>query len=233
MNRMLVVVFGNEGKAYEGRRALLDLDRDGSITAYAYAVITKNPDGTSTVKEGDDAGPLGTLVGTAIGSLIGLLGGPAGLAIGATAGLLGGMTADLDNARISEDFVDDVSKQLTPGRVALVAEIDEEWTTPVDIRMESLGGIVFRRALADVRDTANSEEMAAMKADLAQLKAEQAQAKADRKAKLQEKINQLDARIQQHLQRAKEQREAAQARAQAKANLLKTKAAAARAKAGG
>jgi uncharacterized membrane protein len=232
MNRMLVVVFGNESKAYEGRRALQDLDRDGSITAYAYAVITKNPDGTSSVKEGDDSGPLGTLVGTSVGSLIGLLGGPVGLAIGAGAGLLGGVIADLDNARISQDFVDDVSKQLTPGRVALVAEIDEEWTTPVDLRMESLGGIVFRRALSDVRDTANSEEIAAMKADLAQMKAEHAQAKADRKAKLQEKINQLDSKIQQQLQNAKERREAAEFRAQAKAKLLKVKAAAARAQAG-
>jgi uncharacterized membrane protein len=233
MDRMLVVVFGNEGKAYEGRRALQDLDRDGSITAYAYAIITKNADGTSKVNEGDDSGPLGTLVGTSVGSLIGLLGGPVGLAIGAGAGFLGGMTADLDNARINEDFVDDVSKQLTPGRVALVAEIEEEWTTPVDIRMEALGGTVFRRALSDVRDTANSEEIAAMKADLAQMKAEHAQAKADRKAKLHEKINQLDSKIQQQLQNAKERREAAEVRAQAKAKLLKVKAAAARAKAGG
>jgi uncharacterized membrane protein len=79
MDRMLVVVFDNESKAYEGKKALLQLDGEGSITAYAYAVVAKNSDGTTTVKQGDDSGPLGTLTGTALGSFIGLLGGPAGL----------------------------------------------------------------------------------------------------------------------------------------------------------
>ena len=67
MDRMLVVVFGNEAKAYEGKKALLQLDGEGSISVYAYAVVAKNADGSATVKQGDDAGPLGTLVGTSLG----------------------------------------------------------------------------------------------------------------------------------------------------------------------
>jgi uncharacterized membrane protein len=231
MDRMLVVVFDNEVKAYEGKKALLQLDNEGSISVYAYAVLAKHADGTATVKEGDDAGPLGTLLGTAFGSLIGLLGGPAGVAIGATAGFAAGSTADIDNARIGDDFITDVTKQLLPTRVALVAEIEEDWTTPVDIRMEALGGTVFRRALSEARKTSNEEEVAAMKADLAQIKAEYAKAHADRKAKLQEKINQLDSKIQTQLQKAKDRREAAERQAQAKVQVLKAKAAAAKAKA--
>jgi uncharacterized membrane protein len=80
MDRMLVVVFDNEAKAYEGKKALQQLDNEGSVSVYAYAVLTKNADGTASIKQGDDAGPLGTLVGTSLGSLIGLLGGPTGLA---------------------------------------------------------------------------------------------------------------------------------------------------------
>src|SRR5208283_4950071 len=107
--------------------------------------------GTATVKQSNDQGPLGTLVGTSLGSLIGLLGGPVGLAIGASVGLVGGGLLDLDNARIGSDFIDDVSKQLAPGMFAVVAEIQEEWTTPVDLRMEAIGGKVFRRALSKVK----------------------------------------------------------------------------------
>jgi len=232
MDRMLMVVFDNENKAYEGKRALLQLDGEGSITAYGYAVVAKNSDGTAAVKQGDDVGPLGALTGTALGSLIGLLGGPAGVAIGATAGLAAGATADLNNARISEDFVDDVTKVLLPNRVALIAEIEEDWTTPVDTRMEAIGGIVFRRALSDVEDTVDDEDLAAIKADLAQMKAEHAQARADRKAKLQEKINQLNSKLQAHLQKAKEQRQATEREAQIKVDILKAKAKAAAAKAG-
>ena len=190
MDRMLVVVFDNEVKAYEGKKALLQLNDEGSISVYAYAVLAKHADGTATVKQGDDSGPLGTLVGTSLGSLIGLLGGPVGLAIGAAAGLAAGSAADLNNARIGDDFIDDVSKQLLPNRVAVVAEIEEDWITPVDTRMEAIGGIVFRRALSDVRKTVDDEEVAGMKADFAQMKAEHAKAHADHKAKLQEKLNQ-------------------------------------------
>ena len=64
--------------------------------------------------------------------------------------------------------------------------------------METIGGTVFRRALSDVEDTVDDEDIAAIKADLAQMKAEHAQARADRKAKLQEKINQLDSKLQAH-----------------------------------
>ncbi len=230
MDRMLVVVFDNEAKAYQGREALLQLDGEGSISVYAYAVLAKRADGTATVKQGDDWGPIGTLLGTSFGSLIGLLGGPVGLAVGASAGVLAGGVADMHNARIGDDFIDDVSKVLTPNKVALVAEIEEEWTTPVDSRMEAIGGTVFRRALSDVEDTIHDENIAAMKADLAQFKAEHAKAHADRKAKLQEKINQLDSKIQAQLQKARERREAAERQAQAKVQVLKTKAAAAKAK---
>ncbi len=231
MDRMLVVVFDTEAKAYEGKNVLYQLDEEGSISVYADAVIVKNANGTATVKQSNDQGPLGTLVGTSLGSLIGLLGGPVGLAIGASVGLLSGGLLDLDNARIDSGFIDDVTKQLVPGKFAVVAEVQEEWTTPVDLRMEAIGGKVFRRALSNVKHTLNEKENEAMKADLAQLKAEHAKASADRKAKLLEKINQLDSKIQAQLEKAKVQREAAEREAKAKVELLKAKAEAQKAKA--
>ena len=231
MDRMLVVVFDNETKAYEGKRALIQLDSEGSISVYGYAVVAKKVDGTSTIKQGDDVGPLGTLVGTTLGSLIGVLFGPVGLAIGATAGFTGGATADLYNSGVGDDFIDDVSKFLLPSKVALVAEIDEGWTTPVDTRMEAIGGVVFRRALSEVKHQVHEENVNSMKADMAQFKAEQAQAHADRKGKLQEKINQLDSKIQAQLQKAKDRRAAKELEAKAKAKVLEAKAVVAAAKA--
>jgi uncharacterized membrane protein len=231
MDRMLVVVFDNESRAYEGKKALLQLDGEGSIGVYGYAVLAKNADGTTSVKQGDDVGPIGSLVGTSLGSLIGVLAGPVGLAVGASAGLAAGGAFDVNNAGIGYDFIDDVSKVLLPNRVAVIAEIDEDWTTPVDTRMEAIGGTVFRRGLSEVKEQIHDENVAAMKADLAELKAEHAKAHADRKAKLQEKINQLDSKIQAQLQKAKDRGEAVQRKAQAKAQVLKAKAEAARAKA--
>jgi uncharacterized membrane protein len=224
MERMLVVFFDSETKAYEGRNTLLDLDNEGSISVLAYAVLSKSNEGKVSVKQSNEAGPIGTLVGTSVGSLIGLLAGPVGMVVGASAGLLTGMITDLDNTRVSADFVDEVARQLQPGRFAVISQIEETWTTPVDLRMEALGGTVLRRTLAEVTQTVNENEIAAMKADLAELKAEHAQATAERKAKLTAKINQLDSRIQARIEKAKEHRQVLAAEAKAKAEALKTKA---------
>ena len=227
MERMLVVVFDSEKKAYEGKAALSQLEREGSVAAYAGAVVAKNADGTTTVKQFDDFGPAGSLVGTSVGSLIGLLGGPAGLALGAASGLALGAMFDLDNVRVGADFVDDVAKSLKPTKVALIAEIEEDWTTPVDTRMEALGGTVLRRALWDVEEEIRQKDIAAMKADLAQLKAEAAKANAERRAKLQARIDQLKKKIDSQEQEASKRQEAFQARQKAKTAILKKNAAAA------
>src|SRR5215471_18875822 len=204
MDRMLVVVFDNEKTAYDGSRALQQLDDDGSIAVYASAVLAKNADGTTEVKHGDEASPWGTLAGTAVGSLIGILGGPVGVAVGAVYGAMVGAIPDLDNARVGSDFVDDVGKTLTPGKVALVAEVDEDWITPVDTRMEAIGGTVYRRSVSEVKSQLHEENVASMKADLASMKAESAQAKADQKSKIQSKMDQLDGKIQAQMQRNKD-----------------------------
>ena len=227
MERMMVVVFDSEKKAYEGAAALRQLEREGSITAYAGAVVAKNADGTASVKQLDDSGPVGSLVGTSVGSLIGLLGGPAGVAIGAASGLAVGAVLDLENARVGTDFVEDVSRSLKPTKVALIAEIEEDWTTPVDTRMEALDGTVLRRALSDVEEDIRQKDVTAMKADLAQLKAEASKARADRRAKLQSRIDQLKEKIEAQQHDAKERRDAFRARQQAKGAVLKKNAVAA------
>lgn len=227
MERMLVVVFDNEKKAYEGKSALHQLQYDGDVTVYAEAVVVKHADGSISVKEQDDFGPVGTLIGTSLGALIGVLGGPVGMAIGATAGLTLGGLADVDNLLVGEDFVVDVTKSLTPNKVALVAQIEETWTTPVDARMETLGGTVFRRGVGQVRQDIEDQDIAAMKADLAQFKAEIKTANADRKAKLQKKIAELEAKVEAKQAKAVERRDAFEARQKSKKEVLKKNASAA------
>ncbi len=89
MEKIIVVVFDNETKAYEASRALNQLDAEGSIAIHAESVISKQANGTVTVKQADGDFPIRTLTGTAVGSLIGLLGGPAGIAVGAATGRRG------------------------------------------------------------------------------------------------------------------------------------------------
>ena len=224
MERMLVVVFNDESKAYEASRALNQLDTEGSITIHAESVITKNTDGTVKVKQADGDFPIRTIGGTAIGSLVGLLGGPVGLGIGALAGTMVGSFSDLFVAGVDSDFLSEVSGTLTPGKHAVVADISEEWVTPVDTRMEALDGFVFRTTRKNFEDDQRARDVAELKAEMEQLKAEHARAKAERKAKLQAKIDQLNTRLQKKLEQAKQRSEQIKNETEAKVQALQKKA---------
>jgi uncharacterized membrane protein len=196
MDKMLVVVFKDESRAYDGSKALRELHAEGSITLYAAAVIAKDAQGKVTVKQGADQGPLGTALGFATGGLIGMLGGPAGLALGAATGSLTGSLYDIAQAGISDDFLSEVSERLLPGKTAVVAEIDEEWITPLDTRMDQLGGTVFRRARGEFIDAQIEREAAADKAELVKLKAERDQAVGETKSKLQARVDAAQKKLQ-------------------------------------
>jgi uncharacterized membrane protein len=225
MEKMLVVVFDNETKAYEGSRVLNQLDYEGSITIHAEAVIGKNNDGTVTVKQGEGDFPVRTVSGTAIGSLIGLLGGPAGIAVGALAGTMVGSFADLWVAGVGSDFLDEVSNVLTPGKYAIVADISEEWVTPLDTRMEALNGFVFRTAKESFEEAQRAREVTELRAEIDQLKVEHARVKAEHKAKLQAKIDRLNTRLQAKLQQARQRSEQVKNETEAKVQALQKKAA--------
>jgi len=231
MDKLLVAVFDAESKAFEAKKVLHDLDKEDVIVIFDEAVVARNADGSATVRQGDDLIPVRTFVGTALGAVIGLLGGPVGIGLGAAAGFVAGAAMDVDDAGISEDFIEDVRQKLTPEKFALVAEISEDSPVPVDVNMQALGGTVFRRPLKEVKHEVHEAKVAAMKADLARIKAELAEARADRKAKLQEKIDRLDSEIQAQLERNKQRRHAAEAREKAKADFLQSRAAAMKAKA--
>jgi uncharacterized membrane protein len=196
MDKMIVVGFESELKAYEGSKALQDLQREGSIDLYAKAVIARDASGKVMVKEQGDMGPVGTAVGLLSGSLIGLIGGPVGMAVGAAAGTYGGLLYDSMNLGINMDFIAEVADYLQPGKAAVVAEVWEEWTLPIDNRMEALGGIVFRRSRNEVLDIVIDRDVRILNADLDALEAEYNQATGEAKASLQKKIDATKAKLQ-------------------------------------
>jgi uncharacterized membrane protein len=225
MDKMLVVVFSTEAKAYEGSKALSDLDQEGSIVLYATSVIAKDANGNVTVKQEADQGPLGTTVGLLTGTLVGLIAGPAGAVAGAYLGTVGGGMFDLSRAGVATDFVDEVAGSLKPGKVAVVAEINEDWVTPVDTRMEALGGEVLRRARTEVVDAQITSEQTAMKEEIAELKAEASKATGEAKSKLQKRVDATNARLRGLQSRAQAAFDADQAQLDAKLQVLQDRTA--------
>jgi uncharacterized membrane protein len=224
MERMLVVIFDDESKTYEGSHALNQLDDEGSISIHAESVIKRNADGTITIKQSEGEFPIRTLGGTAIGSLIGLLEGPVGLGVGAAAGFLAGSIGDLHVAGVDAEYLDEVATKLTPGKCAVVADVSEEWITPVDTGMEALGGTVFRSAKKSVEDDQRARDIARLREEIEQLKEEHARARGERKAKLQAKIDKLNAKLQAKLDEARQRADQLKSETEAKVLALQKKA---------
>lgn len=196
MSKFIFVTFPNEAKAYEGTRSLGELHDEGSLTLYGVAVVARAPDGKLSVKRDTEHGPLGVVIGSLVGGMIGLLGGPVGAAIGVGSGALLGMMGDLTNLGVSGEFLEKVSQSLTPGKVAVIAEVSEDWVTPLDSRMSALGGIVHRVGRSDVEEQQAKTQMSAMKADLAHLKVEYGHAKAETKAAVRVRMDEVETEAQ-------------------------------------
>jgi uncharacterized membrane protein len=161
-DRAVIAVFDTQNQAYAAAADLQRLGDDGTIAIKRGAIVTKDAKGTLTIPDSRDVGaPWGLLGGGLMGGLLGALLGPAGAAagvaagtaaaagaaVGAATGAAVGGSADLVALGLNEGFIDDVSADLDPGHTALIAEVDEGSTEPVDRAVQRHAGRVHRQDL--------------------------------------------------------------------------------------
>jgi uncharacterized membrane protein len=147
-DRIIVATFDNSNAAYDAATALKNL-KSADLAQFklkAGVMVSKDSLGNVAVLEDKNRFLTGTTVGTTAGALIGLIGGAPGAAIGAAIGATAGLTGDAVMSGLDEDFVDDVTAQMRPGKTALIVEADEGSTRPVDDIVALSGGTVYRQA---------------------------------------------------------------------------------------
>lgn len=221
MNKMLVVIFDTELAADTGLHALRKLHTEGDITLYATAVVACAADGKLTVKQATGPGSSDVGVGMAVGGLIGLLAGPGGLLVGAMAGTLVGAVRDYWMAGVGLDFIEETEKSLKPGKVALVAEIEEEWVVPLDVALEATGGVVYRRTRSDLAEAQLDHDITAFKSEIRSLESETAHAGNSAKSRLEAKLAAAKTRLDGAITRAKQRVAALEQEADSKAQAVK------------
>ncbi len=196
MEKMLVAVFDNETQAFQGQSALKELNSNGDISLYANAVVSTDANGKVNLQQAADNNGAGTAIGLFVGSLIGLVAGPVGLVIGAGTGAMAGLAFDIDRDNVNVDFVNEVSSKLQKGKSALIAEIDETWTVPVDTKLEELNGIVFRRLRSEVEDDQLKRESEALVAEYNEWREEMKDAMDADKARMNQALTNLKEKAQ-------------------------------------
>jgi len=149
-HNVVVVTFADDDKAYE---ALSDLKQLGSdqVKVIAASVVTRGEDGHVEVKDqfgGDSLA--GTATGGLVGLIIGILGGPLGVLLGGATGVLLGSLWDLDDQDESDSALGEVSKTVKPGRLTVLAEVEEQSPDIVDGAMQKVSGTVTRRPVYEI-----------------------------------------------------------------------------------
>jgi uncharacterized membrane protein len=147
MHGIVVIVFDNETEAEEGKTKLLQLDSEGSIGSYGYAVVAKKADGTVVLRQVDRHGTLSPFANSLLGSLCD----SACPVPESAATQAGDPAADSNGAKTGKDFIRDMTQVLLPNRVAIVAEVEEDWPPVLDRHMESIGGVIFRWMVSEVQ----------------------------------------------------------------------------------
>lgn len=191
MNKILVTVFDTQENAFNGLTALKDLHSNGDISLHAAAVITKDGEGNVSIKDSDDEGPIGSAIGALSGALIGMLGGPAGVVVGGSAGMLGGLYYDVSKSGIDVGFLEDVAGVMKNNKVAVIADMEEGWTAPVDTKMSELNGEVFRRNRYEVEDEQLIKAADEINDEIDELKEELKDANDQTKASINKQIEKL------------------------------------------
>ena len=194
-DKVVVVAFADDGKAYEALATVKQLDAQGEINLVEGTVVTRDQDGRVHVKdEAGDHSLVGTASGGLIGLLIGILGGALGILLGGATGLLLGSLYDLDDADTTDSALGQVSKTVEAGRNTLLAQVIEQSPDVLDTAMARLGGTVIRRPVYEIE------------AEIARAQEAQREAKKQARAKLRE-----------------ERQDKTRAQAQAKVEELKSK----------
>jgi uncharacterized membrane protein len=148
MDNYIVAVFDTEAVATEALHQLFLLGTaDNQITVHGAAVAHYNASGHLAVATKETDPGVRTAAGVAIGALIF---GVIGAAIGGVAGLL----ADGAKSREHEEALREASSKVLPGQAAVVAEVGEHSTVPIDTLVGRLGGRVYRRKKGEILEHA-------------------------------------------------------------------------------
>ena len=148
---VIVATFDTRNQAYEAAAEIDRLD-DQVVYVNCGAILEKDLLAHVTTLDtrhiGDAWGAVDGLAGGALlGALIGALAGPAGVAAGGLLGATLGVAADRAESSMERDYVDLAGERLLPGRTALVMEVEEDATDPVDTAVMRHGGLVSRRRI--------------------------------------------------------------------------------------
>lgn len=193
---VVVIGFTEPSKAYEALSVLKECAAEGRIGLDAAAVVERTSEGTLHIPEStDNVGLVGTASGSLIGMLLGVIGGPVGVLLGWGTGALTGGAFDVVRAEKSDEALRALGQAIPAGSTAVIANVSEPAVEVIDAEMAKLGGDVTRRPVADVMDQLEAAEEASRAAAKEAQHAMREERKAQVSASFDERVGKLKEKL--------------------------------------
>jgi uncharacterized membrane protein len=193
---VVVVRFTEPSKAYQALSVLKEGDAQGRIGLESAAVVERTAAGELRIAESaDNVGLVGTASGSLIGMLVGVLGGPVGVLLGWGAGATMGGVFDVDRAVTSDEALTVLGRAIPPESTAVIASVEEPAVEVIDGEMNTLGGEVTRRPVAEVMDELEAAEEAAEAAAREARRVVREKHKAEVRAGVDERVGKLKEKL--------------------------------------
>ena len=190
---IIVTLFEVESEAYQALTQLKQYPGDDRSYLSAAALVKKE-NGKLNMLDGFDTGANtmdDTALGGVVGALFGVLGGPIGILLGGSYGMLVGSAFDTDDALMNASMLEQITKKMDDGDVAIIGLAYEEEEEILDQKLSRFKTIIARFDAAAV--AAEVDEARMLEEEMARLarkelrdekKAELKDKKEEKKAKL-------------------------------------------------
>jgi uncharacterized membrane protein len=148
---LIARVFDDPDKASDALEFIRDLSKRKVLKVLHTALLVKDKDGATSLKEtGDLDARGGRIFGAVTGGLIGLIGGPVGVVVGALAGAgVGGMAAKRIDRGFSDEFLKRFQEQLQPGSAAALVIVENQWVQKASEALADDQNLVMQQTLTD------------------------------------------------------------------------------------
>lgn len=148
---LIARIFDDPDKANESLEFVQELHKQKTLKVLHTALLIKDEDGATSVKETGDVDVRGgRIFGAITGGLIGLIGGPVGVVVGALAGAgVGGLAAKRIDLGFSDEFLKNFEENLQPGKVALLVIVEDQWVVKASEALADNEGMIFQQTLTD------------------------------------------------------------------------------------
>jgi uncharacterized membrane protein len=158
VNDLVVVAFDHLDDARAALSNLRELEKEGRVSFEDTALVEHMPDGKVHVRnELSGATETGAVVGALLGSLALFLFPVVGIAVGAAVGAAVGSAL---KTGVEPSFVDEVKRQLSPGRSALFLVVRKADADAVVAAIRPFKGDVIQTTLSPELDEALREALA-------------------------------------------------------------------------